>query len=327
MKPAALLAGVLWSIALSAALPVTERPDTIRVLWRDPGPIGAKDLYWGAGSADRAPKPPFTFVKEDTSGTKPKIEVTDAGGVEWTIKLAPASPADNEVHAEIAASRLIWAFGFFVDENYFVREGRIEKAQKLSRAADLVGPDGTFRTARFERKARGGEHFGNWAVENNAFNGTKELSALKILIVLVGNWDARPENAAIVRVARPDGDVEERYLLSDLGTAFGRWAGGFQKQHSQMESRRLSRKPLSERRRHEPAGIPVSADGDRESGRAGRITPDGLRRSPRNSRRCRFARRSRPRARRLPRSRVSPPKSRNASRRFAPRSRATDADF
>ena len=232
MKPAALLAGVLWSVALSAALPVTDRPDTIRVLWRDPGPIGAKDLYWGAGSADRAPKPPFTFVKEDTSGTKPKIEVTDAGGVEWTIKLAHASAADNEVHAEIAASRLIWAFGFFVDENYFVREGRIEKTQKLSRAADLVGPDGTFRTARFERKDRGGEPFGNWDVENNAFNGTKELSALKILIVLVGNWDARPENAAIVRVPRPDGDVEERYLLSDLGTAFGRWAGGFQKQHS-----------------------------------------------------------------------------------------------
>ena len=53
--------------------------------------------------------------------------------MEWTIKLAPASPADNEVHAEIAASRLIWAFGFFVDENYFVREGRIEKARSSPR--------------------------------------------------------------------------------------------------------------------------------------------------------------------------------------------------
>jgi hypothetical protein len=230
MKPTALLTGVLWT-ALLAAPSVTERPDTIRVLWRDPGPIGARDLYWGAGSADRAPKPPFTFVREDTSGTKPKIEVTDAAGAEWTIKLAPASPADNEVHAEIAASRLIWAFGFFVDENYFVREGRIENVQKLSRAADLVGPDGTFRTARFERRVRA-ERRGNWDVENNPFNQTKELSALKMLIVLVGNWDARPENAAIIRVPRPNGDVEERYVLSDLGTAFGRWAGGFQKKHS-----------------------------------------------------------------------------------------------
>jgi hypothetical protein len=231
MKPAALLIGVLW-MALSAAPSVTEGPDTIRVLWRDPGPIGAKDLYWGAGSPDRAPAPPFTFVKEDTSGTKPKIEVIDAEGAEWTIKLAPASPADNEVHAEIAASRLIWAFGFFVDENYFVREGRIENVKKLSRAADVVGPDGTFRTARFERRVRGGERFGNWDLENNPFNQTKELSALKMLIVLVGNWDARPENAAIIRLPRPDGDVEERYVLSDLGTAFGRWAGGFQKRHS-----------------------------------------------------------------------------------------------
>jgi len=232
MKPMALLAGVLWTVAVTAAPSVPTRPDTIRVLWRDPGPIGAKDLYWGAGSADGAPAPPFTFVREDTSGTKPKIEVTDAEGAEWTIKLAPASPADNEVHAEIAASRLIWAFGFFVDENYFVREGKIENVQKLSRAADLVGPDGTFRTARFERRVRGGERRGNWDVENNPFNHTKELSALKILIVLVGNWDARAENAAILRLPRTDGDVEERYVLSDLGTAFGRWAGGFQKKHS-----------------------------------------------------------------------------------------------
>lgn len=235
MKLFAALVGVLCTAALSAGAsenPSSTTTDTIRVLWRDPGPIAAKDLYWGVGSAERVPKPPFKFGKEDTSGTKPKIEVTDANGVAWKVKFAPASPADNEVHAEIAASRLTWAFGFLVEEHYFVPEGRIEHAQNLSRAAELLTKEGTFRTARFERRTTEGGQRGQWDVENNPFNRTRELSALKILVMVLGNWDARPANTAIVRVALPGGDTEERYLLSDLGTAFGRLSGGFQKKHT-----------------------------------------------------------------------------------------------
>src|SRR5262245_6958763 len=44
-------------------------------LWRNPGDIASLDLYWGIGGADKAPKPPFKFVKEDTTGTNPKIKV------------------------------------------------------------------------------------------------------------------------------------------------------------------------------------------------------------------------------------------------------------
>src|SRR5688572_17347208 len=83
------------------------------LLWHDPGPLGTKDLYWGAASANTAPKAPFTFVKEDTSGTKPKVQVTDANGMSWTAKFASKSSTGTEVHAEIAATRLIWAFGYF----------------------------------------------------------------------------------------------------------------------------------------------------------------------------------------------------------------------
>src|SRR5262245_32529100 len=56
----------------------TLTPGGIPKLWRDPGNISQKDLYWGGGSPDGLPKPPFKFVKEDLKGINPKIEVTDA---------------------------------------------------------------------------------------------------------------------------------------------------------------------------------------------------------------------------------------------------------
>jgi len=227
--------GLLAVLGVSLCLPFVDGAaakipaaavDTIRVLWRDPGPIARRDLYWGAGSAERAPKAPFTFVRENTSGTKPKIDVTDAAGVSWSVKLATLSPEQNEVHAEIAATRLVWALGYFVDENYFVREGRVEGVKDLRRAADLIGADGAFRIARFERRPEKSELGGTWDLEDNRFNGTRELAGLQALMILVGNWDLLPGNAVILRVPRPGGDVEDRYLVSDLGSTFGRMKGG-----------------------------------------------------------------------------------------------------
>jgi len=120
----------------------TEGSVPHRVLWRDPGPIGGKDLYWGPADAARVPRPPFTFVKEDTGGTKPKVAVTDANGSTWNVKFSGESPRNNEVHAEIAATRLAWALGYLVEEHYYVGEGVIENAKGLRRAAGSIGTDG-----------------------------------------------------------------------------------------------------------------------------------------------------------------------------------------
>ena len=200
--------------------------DTIRLLWRDPGVVTTRDLYWGAGSEARAPKPPFTFVSENLSGTKPKINVTDAAGIPWSVKFTTARPGQNEVHAEIAASRLVWALGYFVDENYFVPEGRIEGVKDLKRAAGIVGADGTFHVARFERRSPDAQPAGNWDIDDNRFNGTRELSGLQALMIFLGNWDYTPGNTIALRVPLPNGDVEERYFVSDLGATFGRMRGG-----------------------------------------------------------------------------------------------------
>ena len=104
------------------------------VLWQDRGSVGNLDLYWGMGSAERAPKPPFTFIEEDVTGTNPKLKVRDANNVEWTVKFAGTEPHKNEVHAEVAATRLVWALGYLAEENYFIPTGKIDKVAGLKRA-------------------------------------------------------------------------------------------------------------------------------------------------------------------------------------------------
>ena len=183
-------------------------------------------LYWGPGGSTRAPAPPFTFVEEDISGTKPKLVVTDASGTTWAVKFANNDTAGNEVHAEIASGRLMWAVGYLVEEQYFVAEGRFERLGTLQRAGEWVAPDGGFRSARFERRPRDVERRGHWELEKNPFEGTKELSGLKTLVMLLANWDARSGNTGVLRVPISADDAEDWYIISDTGTAFGRMADG-----------------------------------------------------------------------------------------------------
>jgi hypothetical protein len=192
------------------------------VLWRDPGPIASRDLFWGTGSADRAPKAPFTFIAEDVTGTNPKVRVKDANDVEWSVKFAGTEAYKNEVHAEVAATRLVWALGYLVEENYFVESGKIEKIGALKRAGEAIAADGSFKLARFERKDPSMKDTElTWSFKANPFVGTRELSGIMILTAALHHWDLKSDNTAIVQVRR-QGALEAWYLFSDLGSTFGK---------------------------------------------------------------------------------------------------------
>jgi hypothetical protein len=95
----------------------------------------------------------------------------------WTPKFASKSRTGTEVHAEIAASRLMWAFGYFVEEHYFVSDGVITGVHGLRRRTSYVlASDDSFSSARFERRplsSRGAR----WDLDNNPFAGARELWA------------------------------------------------------------------------------------------------------------------------------------------------------
>jgi hypothetical protein len=169
-------------------------------LWEDRGDISSLNLYYGIGSEAGAPKPPFKFEKEDVSGTNPKIKVVDANGVRWNMKF------DEEVHAEVACSRLAWAAGYMVEESYFVPSGTVEGVGSLGRAKMFVGSNGSFSNAMFEKRPDTiARRQINWDWDSNPFRGTKELSGLAILAVLVNNWDAKTMNNNVLVMYAEDG--------------------------------------------------------------------------------------------------------------------------
>ena len=101
-------------LALFLALPVfAQQAGTTVALWRDRGDVAALDLLDGPGGKDHQPGTNFKFIKESKSGTSPKFDVEDENGAKWKVKLG------HEVKSETAATRLVWAAGYFTDEDYY----------------------------------------------------------------------------------------------------------------------------------------------------------------------------------------------------------------
>ena len=73
---------------------------------------------WWADREDgpTSPASSLRFIEESDSGTSPKFEVEDEHGVRWKVKLG------EEAKSETAATRLLWAAGYVVDEDYY-RQG------------------------------------------------------------------------------------------------------------------------------------------------------------------------------------------------------------
>jgi len=203
-----------------------DATDLPAAIWRDPGNVPTLNLLYGAGGSEHAPDlhGTYTFEKEDMNGTSPKFDVKDAQGVEWRIKLG------EEPQAETAATRLLWAAGYFVDEDYYLSEVRVEGLPKLRRGQEFVSDGGIVRRARLKRKDKSVKKIGNWEWFKNPFVGTKELNGLRGMMALLNNWDLKTINNAIYEV-----DGEQRYLVSDVGATFGKTGSSISRSKSNMK--------------------------------------------------------------------------------------------
>ena len=196
------------------------------VLWRDPGDVAALDVAAGPGGIDGQPVAPFEFVEEHTGGSQPCVTVRDGRGTRWRVKWG------NEVNSETFAVRIAWACGYFAETTHFVPEGIVSGATGLGRAAPCLDAQGRFVSARFELddpnvRKHFEEH--SWAWNDNPFVGSRELQGLKIVTMLVSNWDtkdrrdvARGSNTAIFEHRTAHGR-EARYLITDWGGSMGSW--------------------------------------------------------------------------------------------------------
>lgn len=213
-----------WALAIAGAIvsprarcespvePSSAQPRAI--LWRDPGDIKSRNLYYGPGGKKDQPEEPFTFVKEDKGGTNPKFDVRDASGTKWKAKLGP------EARPETAATRLMWAVGFVSNENYLLPEAKVEDLPvRLKRGQELIGPDGEVKAVRLQ-KGPAAKKVGEWNWNHNPFRGTREFNGLRVMMALLSNWDLKDDNNAIYTESGKAGVA--LYEVSDLGASFGR---------------------------------------------------------------------------------------------------------
>jgi hypothetical protein len=196
------------------ARPNRENPDA--AIWSDPGDIRSRNLFYGAGGVEHEPRGPMTFVEEDRAGSNPKFDVRDQQGTKWKAKMGA------EARPETAAAHLLWATGYFTDEDFFVSKLAVEgMPPQLHRGQNLLAADGTLENVRLERKLKGWKKSGNWHWKNNPFTGSQKLNGLRVMMALMNSWDLKDENNAIYEKDGGTDAPQKIYLVSDLGASFG----------------------------------------------------------------------------------------------------------
>src|ERR1700750_149599 len=117
------VATFLILLALCFSPLAAQGEDALRqapILWNDPGDVRSKDLFNGPGGKEDRPQLPVKFLEEDKSGHNSKFDVEDSAGVKWKAKLG------IEAQPETVATRLLWAVGYFTNENYFVPDLEVQ---------------------------------------------------------------------------------------------------------------------------------------------------------------------------------------------------------
>jgi hypothetical protein len=195
-----------------------KTPTGTPVFWREPDDISSRNLLLGAGGEEMKPDiSKLTFIEQKTGGYSKKYRVRDAKGNEWIAKLG------KEAQPDTAANRLLWALGYETEIAYLVPKATIEGK-------------GEFENVRFEARPKDVDRTGNWMWENNPFTDTPEFRGLKILMVMINNWDMKDDNNEILATRNgTTGEGELRYIISDLGASFGKTGGFFSRSRNELE--------------------------------------------------------------------------------------------
>jgi len=165
--------------------------------------IAQRDLFYGPGGKEMQPDlSNITLIREEKGGHNKKYRIKDGSGKVWVAKLG------REARPETAAVRLMWALGYKTEINYLV-------------PSLTIPGKGTFQNVRLEARPENIERLGNWQWKSNPFMGKNEFQGLKIMMVLLHNWDIVDVNNTLLGTKSKKGD-ELQYIVGDLGSTFGR---------------------------------------------------------------------------------------------------------
>jgi hypothetical protein len=176
------------------------------VMWTEPTDIATRNLINGAGGEQMRPDiRQLTFIEQKEGGYSTKYRIRDASGNEWVAKIG------REAQPDTVANRLLWAIGYETEIAY------------LYPHLTITGK-GMLDNVRLEARPKDVKRTGPWKWEDNPFKGRPEFQGLKIMMVMINNWDMKDDNNEIL-AARDDPNSTLRYIISDLGGSFGKTGG------------------------------------------------------------------------------------------------------
>jgi hypothetical protein len=179
-------------------------------LWQAPTDIATRNLFDGPWGKDLAPDPTatFSFVSAKTAGISPGYTVTDAKGLEWSVKQGP------EAKVEVVMSRLLSAVGYHQPPVYYLPKWTL--AEGYSKKTE---PEARFRPKHSVLKDEG-----EWSWHENPFIGTQPYNGLRVLLMILNGSDLKDSNNTLYSVNQPadSSDAPRRwFVVRDIGAALG----------------------------------------------------------------------------------------------------------
>jgi hypothetical protein len=197
---------------------------TKEILWEEPN-VEDKDLFYGSGGKAGQPDPTSSYIDGE-------IVLEDEAGRSWLCVTG------NEAKADIAASRIVWAAGYFVDQNYFVERAHVKSRDGY----DLHNVRLKYRKTDYNTRT-------NWSWSSNPFFRSKELEGLKVIMALLTNWRPDDKNNLTMR----DGINTIIYYVADLKATLGK--SGICCTRSIGNADDFSREPFIDRRKSHPEEV------------------------------------------------------------------------
>lgn len=208
--------GLLAAAGLAAACAKPIRPpaappnpEQMAEFWVEPTDLASRDLFWGPGGRENAPKADgrWEFVSRDnkTLGYSPGFDVKDERGIEWSAKQG------KEAQSEIVASRLLWALGYHQPATYYVRQWTMSGEK-------WVGPRDA---ARFRPNLPGMKRGGNWSWHESPFTATQPWRGALVMMAMLNNSDLKASQNTIYELDAPREGARRWYVMRDVGQAFG----------------------------------------------------------------------------------------------------------
>lgn len=211
-------------------------------------PLSVEDIVRGPNVSGGPATGPWTVTSGKSDGITPGFTVRDRAGVTWFIKFDPPSNPEMATGAEIISTKLFWALGYHVPENYLalldptaltvaptatIRDSA-GRRQPLTRARvdELLAQgarrdDGRYRViasrALAGRPIGPFKYFGTRSDDPNDLfphEHRRELRGLRAFAAWLNHDDSRSINSLDTLVER-DGRTIVRHHLIDFGSTLG----------------------------------------------------------------------------------------------------------